>query len=195
MPILHEIQAKESPSHIDQLAGSTADLYVKYSDFLDGFVNVVEGGYEVSLNEGFMTDLKEKNRLLYDSVLNLKLMRTGPQKIRIDSKVNRFFRLYNDEILEGMKIEDSDLEEIESYASLLRRIRPSFKKSSVRRTTRRNLTMALRRLQKVHKQVDISKGTVKNLGGYVLPELRPFVVLMEEYGFLEISEKQSEKSR
>mgnify|MGYP000542393504 CR=1 FL=1 len=177
-----------------------ADLFKIHSDLLRSFVEIVRACYEVKLNEGFMRDLMETNRLLLDFILNLGYMYVKPNRIIIDSKFLRFIKLYEKDILNdivvanGYQNVDQIIQKMEQYIKIIKnKVKPSFNKSIIHRYTRRELKSSLEKLIKLHKQVKISKEISENLKKYVPSRILQIIVLIEESGILESTKTEKSK--
>jgi hypothetical protein len=192
-PLLKDGAEQLSISQINEFAQSIADLYALCAKLLESFVKIVNGCYEVSLNDAFMEHLRKTSGFLYDFVINMKNMRESNDRIKIDSRLYRFIMLYQDEIFKGFK-EDSlgkTAEEIKKYMDVARnKIKPAFNKRTIRRDTLKKLRKSLVKFIQASKKVKIDRTLLKDLKKCTPPKFLALMVLIDEFKVLESEQAQ-----
>lgn len=182
VPLLDELKDTLNVSQMNSLLDSLSDAQFHYSDLLESFVELSKGCNEISFNEAFMTYLKESSDLLHDFVLSMKNLLIATDRIKIDRKFYRFLKLYEDELLKGLKTSDVDsaVEELKGYIPKIERVKQSFRVKAVKRKIRRRYKDSLQKLKKASKKVKIQKTKLVELRVYVPSKLLPLVILFDE---------------
>jgi hypothetical protein len=179
-PILESFGEEIAPHEMDNLMRESVKTPLMFSDLLKAFINFAKACSEVTALKGFMEDLHDAHKFLFDFVYTMKNSYVAENRLRIDGRYYRYFQTYKDEIFEGVEIEDvgEAIEELRRHVTKIMRYMQ--KTPRVNRIVRKRFNKNLRILAKTTKNVTIEHTVADNLIDYVPEPLIPIVILLEE---------------
>ena len=179
-PILESFGEEIMPHEMDNLMREAVKAPLLFADLLKAFINFAKACSEVTALKGFMEDLHDTHKFLFDFVYTMKNLYVAENCLMIDGRYYRYFQTYKDEIFEGVEIEDFG-EVAEKLRSYVRKImRYMLKTPRVNRIVRKRFNKNLCILNKTIENITIEKTVADNLIDYVPEPLSPIVVLLEE---------------
>jgi hypothetical protein len=188
-PILEEIDDIPSKTQIDAIVAIGIEVQIKFSALLNSFIKIVQGCSQISKNEAFMKNLMETEPLIHDFVLQMKsIYKEEDNSVKIGEDYYGFFKLYKSQLIKKYnktKVE-SAVEEGKQYMQIIKKkIIPYLSANSISRENKKRFRNSFEILSKVSRRVIIKKSVANDFYDYVMPELRPIVILLEEI-FLDV---------
>ena len=188
IPLLDSIKIFVTRSQINDIVKCASDIQSEYAKLLTSYVKLAKGCDDVASYEAFMAHLEEASAMLHDFVLAMKNMLVAEDEIKIDNRFYRFLKLYEPQILKGLKTNNEEnIEELDAkrYLNIVKnRIKPSFHKRTRARIKRNVLKSYLKTFNELNdaaKKVKIQKTSIVELKPKVPSKLIPLVTLIEEF--------------
>jgi hypothetical protein len=179
-PILDSFGEEIMPHEMDNLMREAVKSPLLFSNLLKAFINFAKACSEVIALKGFMEDLHDTHKFLFDFIYTMKNSYIAENHLLIDGRYFRYFQTYKDEIFEGTALEDIG-EAVEELRIYVRKIMRYLEKTPrVKRAIRRRFSKNLSILAKTAENVTAEQTVSKNLITYVPEPLFPLVVLLEE---------------
>ena len=170
---------------INIILNGFSEVMLKYSELIRAFIKLSKACCEVIENQAFMENLKETDSLLYDFVNLMSNIYVKEGKVKINGRYYRFFKLYEDELFDKVKINEVEeiIKGIREFADkILFWVKKKRRQISggIIRKYRRNL----KALYAASKDVIVADIEVSKLRVYVPTKFLPIAILLEEYSEL-----------
>lgn len=179
-PILDSFGEEITPHEMDNLMREAVKSPLLFSDLLKAFINFAKACSEVIALKGFMEDLHDTHKFLFDFIYTMKNSYVEENRLFIDRRYFRYFQTYRDEIFEGVALEDVG-EAVEELRSHVQKIMRYLQKTPrVKRAIRRRFSKNLSILAKTAENMTVEHTVSDDLITYVPEPLFPIVVLLEE---------------
>jgi len=187
IPLLDSIKVGPTETQLNRFFRISAKTVGSFSRIVDSFVNLAKGFKLISINPGFMEDLKESSRFLLDFVVRMADM-CRDNVVVVDDNFYMFLKLYEKELTEDIEKKDvtKAVEYLKPYISKTKNIiAPSIARRKPRRKTSRKIEKSFKTFRRTTKQLKIQHTTIK-IEKYIPSKFKPITLLLEE-----ISEIQS----
>ena len=117
MPILESIEGELTVHKMNELLGALSVFPLYHARLIEAFIGFAKACNEASDQKGFMDDLKTTNVALYDFVCTMKNTYVEPDRVQIDGRFYRFFKIYKGEMFKEVGIRDveEDIADLKGY--------------------------------------------------------------------------------
>jgi hypothetical protein len=182
-PILDEIKEIPTKSQIDTIVTISIDVQIKFTEIISRFIKIIKDCSLISKNEAFMKNLLETDSILYDFVKRMDSVYCKNDVIKIDENYYGFFKLYENQLLkkQNKKIVNAAVDEAKLNLKIVKKkIVPNLSSNMIGRENKKRFRESFEKLSKVTKKILVAKPVDVEMHEYVLPDLKPIVVLLEE---------------
>jgi hypothetical protein len=200
-PLLKTIHVAPTRTQLNEIVTSLTQLYRDYADLLIEFQSLANKCKQVSLNTGFMKELKDYSTELFDFVSRLGETSTK-NRIEFNDGFYGFIQLYGNEPFK--KIKESEMakmvKETEHLISLVKNIiKPSLTRESIDRAKRKEFIKVCKELMKASKAFKVKYAKIVEIRNYIPESLHQLISMLEKVYPIESeiikSSEHPEKSR
>jgi hypothetical protein len=186
IPLLDSVEVSPTENQINRFLRIYARMLLSLGKIVDSFVDLSRGCKLISINPGFMGDLKEASRFLYDFVFQMAYMVDDNDVTVIDERFYTFLKLYEKEF-EGVPKEEVEetVESLKPYVLKTKNvIAPSISRRKFRKKTSRKIVKSFKTLRRKTKNLKIKPPHFK-VEAYVPRNLNSITVLLAEISEVE----------
>jgi hypothetical protein len=182
-PLLDEIEDLPTKSQINNFIAISIDSQGLFAQLLNLFVQIAKDCSIICHNEAFMKKLLETNAMLYDFLKQMNSAYQNNGSVIISEDYYGFFRLYRNQLIkiDNKRKTEANIEEAECrLLSIKKTIIPNLSSSIISRENKKKYQHNYELLCKATNKISVKVSIESNLQNYVLPELKPLVVLLNE---------------
>jgi hypothetical protein len=181
-PLLKTIHVAPTRSQLNGVVKCTILLYKNYVTLLSSFRGLANKCKQVSLNTGFMSQVKDYDAELFDFINRLAETITK-DRVEFNDGFYGFIQLYGNDPFKKFKKSEMDniVKEMEPMLGLVKNIiKPSLTRESIDRENRKEFLKVCKELVKELKIFKVKYTKLVEIRNYVPEKLRPLMLLFEE---------------
>jgi hypothetical protein len=179
IPIIESFKEEIAPHEMQALREASLPLPIMFADLMKAFISFAKACDEASSLKGFMDDLYENKRLLYDFIQTMKNIYVPNDKVHIDGRYYRFLQTYKKEIFGSWKTGDLPLKEnlrVKAKKAIeYAKNRPRTNRSLQKRATR-NFDVFRKQAQNISTEIN----TIGDINKYLPGPLSSINVIFDE---------------
>ena len=182
IPLLDSIKIGPTTNQKNRFMILYTKIIDSYATIIDSFINLANGCKLISINPGFMDDLKDGSSFLYDFVIRMADSVTEKKVVVMDDRFYMFLKLYKKEFTKNIKKKDvkQATEYMKPYVSKIKNvIAPSIARSKPRRKTTRKIVKSFDSFRKTIKLLKIEPPTI-DIQEFIPKNLQPMMIILEE---------------
>jgi hypothetical protein len=168
---------------IEEIRKGSTELYFAYSDWINSFISLAKGFKIIfETNPAFMDQLKTSDKFLYDFMFHMSLMYKKNHLV-VDESFFLFTEMHKKKLkslYKKTKEIDLTMEEAKKDIEIAKKKLVPLRNLPISKEITVRYLEAIKEIRRTNQKILISKDLSANLKDFVLPSLKPLMILLDQ---------------